>query len=142
MRQQKTDPEIPIINELATAKEEPNDNHSSACSKMLEIKSPIAQPTRTFRKSNELDTATKKNMESPSGTLNTDDQSPTWVFASLVSLDEADNEEDEDEEGNGTHEADEPALCSNVHLPTGHGYGGEGETVSARSKSSEYNACL
>lgn len=57
----------------------------------------------------------------------------TWVFPSLVPLDEADNEEDQDEQGDGTHQADEPSLSSDVHLSAGHGWhtgerGGERKT--------------
>lgn len=52
----------------------------------------------------------------------------TWVFPSLVPLDEADNEEDQDEQGDGTHQADEPSLSSNVHLSASHGWpGGRGK---------------
>lgn len=50
--------------------------------------------------------------------------SPTWVFASLVPLNEADDEEDEDEESDGTHQADEPALSSDVHLSGWHSWSG------------------
>lgn len=51
----------------------------------------------------------------------------TWVFPSLVPLDEADNEEDQDEQGDGTHQADEPSLSSDVHLSAGHGWPKRGE---------------
>lgn len=44
----------------------------------------------------------------------------TWVFASLVPLDEADDEQDKDEESDGAHEADEPALSGDVHLSASH----------------------
>lgn len=40
----------------------------------------------------------------------------TWVFSTSTPLDEADNEEDEDDESDGTHQANEPALGGDVHL--------------------------
>lgn len=40
----------------------------------------------------------------------------TWVFAPATPLDEADDEEDQYDEGNGTHQANEPALGGYVHL--------------------------
>lgn len=40
----------------------------------------------------------------------------TWVFAPTTPLDEADDEEDQYDEGNGAHQANEPALSGNVYL--------------------------
>lgn len=40
----------------------------------------------------------------------------TWIFATLVPLDEAHYEEDQDEESYGTHQANKPALGGNVYL--------------------------
>lgn len=40
----------------------------------------------------------------------------TWVFPTATPLDEADDEQDQNDEGDGTHQADEPALGRNVHL--------------------------
>lgn len=40
----------------------------------------------------------------------------TWVFAPATPLDEAHDEEDQYDEGNGTHQADEPALSGYVYL--------------------------
>lgn len=51
----------------------------------------------------------------------------TWVFPSFVPLDEADDEEDQDEQRDGTHQADEPSLSGDVHLSARHGWrGGRG----------------
>lgn len=47
----------------------------------------------------------------------------TWVLPPTAPLDEADDEEDEHEEGDGAHEADEPALRGDVHLVLGVGCG-------------------
>lgn len=44
----------------------------------------------------------------------------TWIFAALVSLDEAHYEEDQDEESYGTHQANKPALGGNVYLTAGY----------------------
>ncbi len=44
----------------------------------------------------------------------------TWIFATLVPLDEANYEKDQDEESDGAHEADEPSLGGDVDLPAGH----------------------
>lgn len=44
----------------------------------------------------------------------------TRVFPSFISLDEADNKKDQDEQSNGTHEANEPSLSGDVHLPARH----------------------
>lgn len=44
----------------------------------------------------------------------------TWIFAALVPLDEADDEQDEDEQSDGRHQTDEPALSGDVHLRTHH----------------------
>lgn len=46
----------------------------------------------------------------------------TRVFPSLIPLDEADNEEDQDEQSDGTHEANEPSLSGDVHLSARHGW--------------------
>ena len=46
----------------------------------------------------------------------------TGVFPSLIPLDEADNEEDQDEQSDGTHEADEPSLSGDVHLSARHSW--------------------
>lgn len=40
----------------------------------------------------------------------------TWVFSTTTSLDEAHDEQDQDDEGDCTHQADEPALSGDVHL--------------------------
>lgn len=40
----------------------------------------------------------------------------TWVFAPATPLDEADDEEDQYDEGDGTHQANEPALSGYVYL--------------------------
>lgn len=45
----------------------------------------------------------------------------TWVLPATAPLDEADDEEDEHQEGDGAHEADEPALRGDVHLVLGVG---------------------
>lgn len=50
---------------------------------------------------------------------------PTRVFPSLIPLDKADNEEDQDEESDGTHEADEPSLSGNVYLSARHSWSKE-----------------
>lgn len=44
----------------------------------------------------------------------------TGVFPSLIPLDEADNEEDQDEQSDGTHEANEPSLSGDVYLSARH----------------------
>lgn len=44
----------------------------------------------------------------------------TGVFPSLIPLDEADNKEDQDEQSNGTHEANKPSLSGDVHLSARH----------------------
>lgn len=66
------------------------------------------------------------------------DQCLTWVFSTATPLDEAHNEQDEDDEGDGTHEADEPALSGDVHLVDvgwgrgrARGRGDSGNTVSS-----------
>lgn len=46
----------------------------------------------------------------------------TRVLPSLIPLDEADNEEDQDEQSDGTHEANEPALSGDVHLSARHSW--------------------
>lgn len=48
--------------------------------------------------------------------MSTEQVKLTWVFPSFVPLDEADDEEDQDEQRDGTHEADEPSLSGDVHL--------------------------
>lgn len=40
----------------------------------------------------------------------------TWIFAPTTPLDEADDEEDQYDEGDGTHQANEPALSGYVYL--------------------------
>lgn len=40
----------------------------------------------------------------------------TWVFASTAPFDEADDEEDQYDQGDGTHQADEPALSCDIYL--------------------------
>lgn len=40
----------------------------------------------------------------------------TWVFAPTTPLDKADNKEDQNNEGNGTHQANEPPLGGDVYL--------------------------
>lgn len=44
----------------------------------------------------------------------------TRVLPSFVSLNEADDEKDQDEQSNGTHEAYEPSLSGDVHLSAHH----------------------
>lgn len=46
----------------------------------------------------------------------------TGVLPSLIPLDEADNEEDQDEQSDGTHEANEPSLSGDVHLSARHSW--------------------
>lgn len=46
----------------------------------------------------------------------------TRVFPSLIPLDETDNQEDQDEQSDGTHEAYEPSLSGNVHLSARHSW--------------------
>lgn len=43
----------------------------------------------------------------------------TWVLAPSTPLDEADNEQDQNKECDGTHEPDEPALGGDVGLVVG-----------------------
>lgn len=43
----------------------------------------------------------------------------TWVLATTTPLDEADDEKDQHQKGNGTHEPDEPALGGDVCLVIG-----------------------
>lgn len=50
----------------------------------------------------------------------------TWVLPTTAPLDEADDEQDEHEEGDGAHEADEPTLSGDVHLVLGVGCGKKG----------------
>lgn len=52
----------------------------------------------------------------------------TRVFSSLIPLDEADNEEDQDEQSDGTHEANEPSLSGDVHLSACHSWPEERKT--------------
>lgn len=40
----------------------------------------------------------------------------TWVLSSTASLDEKHYKHDENQQSNRTHQANEPALCYNVHL--------------------------
>lgn len=44
------------------------------------------------------------------------DQSLTWIFSTTTPLDEAHDEQDQYDEGDGAHEADEPALSGDVNL--------------------------
>lgn len=44
----------------------------------------------------------------------------TGVFPSLIPLNEADNEEDQDEQSDGAHEANEPSLSGDVNLSARH----------------------
>lgn len=53
----------------------------------------------------------------------------TWVFATSTPLDEADDEQDQHQEGDGTHEPNEPALGGDVCLVIGVSWWGR-----ARSK--------
>lgn len=46
----------------------------------------------------------------------------TRVFPSLIPLDEADDEEDQNEQSDGTHEANEPSLSGDVHLSARHSW--------------------
>lgn len=55
----------------------------------------------------------------------------TWIFAAFVPLDEAHNEQDQDEEGNGAHQPNEPALSGDVHLPAGCSWVGHSGGLSA-----------
>lgn len=43
----------------------------------------------------------------------------TWVLAATAPLDEADDEQDQHQKGDGTHEPDEPALGGDVCLVIG-----------------------
>lgn len=43
----------------------------------------------------------------------------TWVLAASTPLDEADDEQDQHQERNGTHEPDEPALGGDVRVVVG-----------------------
>lgn len=43
----------------------------------------------------------------------------TWVLAAATPLDEADDEQDQHQEGDGTHESDEPALRGDICLVVG-----------------------
>lgn len=54
--------------------------------------------------------------------MSTEQVKLTWVFPSFVPLDEADDEEDQDEQRDGTHQADEPSLSGDVHLSARHGW--------------------
>lgn len=46
----------------------------------------------------------------------------TRVFSSLIPLNEADDEQDQDEQSDGTHEADEPSLGGDVDLSARHSW--------------------
>lgn len=48
----------------------------------------------------------------------------TGVLAAATPLDETDDEQDQHQQGDGTHESDEPALGGNVCLIVGVGCGG------------------
>ena len=47
----------------------------------------------------------------------------TWVLATTTPLDEADDEQNQHQEGDGTHEPDEPALGGDVSLVVGVSWG-------------------
>lgn len=49
---------------------------------------------------------------------NSSSSSLTRILPALVPLDEADDEQDEDEQSDGRHQTDEPALSGDVHLRT------------------------
>lgn len=53
----------------------------------------------------------------------------TWVLAASTPLDETDDEQGQHQEGDGTHESNEPALGGDVRLVVGVGWRGR-----ARSK--------
>lgn len=44
---------------------------------------------------------------------------PTWVLATSTPLDETDDKQDQHQEGDGTHEPNEPALGGDVGLVVG-----------------------
>lgn len=46
----------------------------------------------------------------------------TRVFSSFIPLNEADNENNQDEESDGTHESNEPSLSGDVHLSACHSW--------------------
>lgn len=46
----------------------------------------------------------------------------TRVLPSLIPLNEADDKEDQDEQSDGTHEANEPSLSGYVHLSARHSW--------------------
>lgn len=52
----------------------------------------------------------------------------TWIFAAFVPLDEAHDEKHEDEESDGAHQADEPALRGDVDLTIGNRWEETAET--------------
>lgn len=54
----------------------------------------------------------------------------TGVFPSLIPLDEADDEENQDEQSDSTHEANEPSLGGDVHLSAHHSCPGEEKKTS------------
>lgn len=60
----------------------------------------------------------------------------TWIFSTLVSLDEAHYEKHQDEESDGTHQSNKPALGSNVYLPAGYGWREKEEGEAHRDKAS------
>lgn len=43
----------------------------------------------------------------------------TWVFPTSAPFNEADDEQDKDQESDGTHQPDEPALRGDVHVVLG-----------------------
>lgn len=54
----------------------------------------------------------------------------TRVFPSFIPLNEADDEEDQDEQSDGTHEANEPSLSGDVHLSACHSWPEEERALS------------
>lgn len=55
-------------------------------------------------------------------TVYTDDVRITWIFTTLVPLDEAHYEKDQDEESDCTHQSNKPPLGGNVYLPAGYSW--------------------
>lgn len=63
----------------------------------------------------------------------------TWIFATLVPLDEAHYEEDQDEESYGTHQANKPALGGNIYLAAGYSWTHTPDTQRKRSGEKDRN---